>query len=150
MEATKIRIKDVVKELNSLIELDFDAIAAYESAINRLQSSTYKSKLAEFMQDHQHHVTALSAAVRELGGEPAKGADVKRILTQGKVVIANIVGDDFTMLRAMKSNEDQTNMKYEQAARRFRASARLGPLLASHLEDERRHRKWILATLQSR
>lgn len=149
MEAIKVRVKDIFKELNSLIELDFDAIAAYESAISRQQSGVYKRKLDEFMQDHRKHVTALSAVVRELGGDPAKDTDVKRILTQGKVVIANIVGDDITILKAMKSNEDQTNMKYEQATRKLRASARLGPLLASHLEDERRHRKWILATLES-
>lgn len=37
--------KKVIKELNNLIELDFDAIAAYESAIERLENGAYKTKL---------------------------------------------------------------------------------------------------------
>ncbi|HVL00922.1 MAG TPA: PA2169 family four-helix-bundle protein [Dongiaceae bacterium] len=149
MEATVLKTQDAIKELNELIELDFDAIAAYDSAINRLQSAEYKRKLKEFKQDHRRHVTELSKFIRKLGGEAADSGDLKKILTQGKVVIANIVGDDKTILKAMKLNEDQTNLKYEKAVQEFGASEELAALLATNLEDERRHREWILSTLQS-
>lgn len=148
MEATiNSKYKDAIAELNNLIELDYDAVAAYESAIKRLESSTYKAKLNEFLKDHRRHITNLATAVRELGGSPADGADLKKILTQGKVVIADLVGDDITILKAMKLNEDVTNLKYEQALKKFSDLDQLGTLLAGHLEDERRHRAWILATL---
>lgn len=139
--------KKVIKELNNLIELDFDAIAAYESAIERLENGAYKTKLGEFLEDHRRHVKELSAAVHDLGGEPAEGADLKIVLTQGKVVIADIVGDDVTILKAMKLNEDVTNLKYEQALNKCSETEKLSELLAANLEDERRHRAWILATL---
>jgi hypothetical protein len=72
---------------------------------------------------------------------PTKG-DFKRILTKGKVVIGQLVGDR-GILMAMKSNEDDTNRAYEQAVRRHDLSTELRELLQRNLSDERRHRAWI-------
>lgn len=128
--------------LKNLIALDFDAVAAYEAAINRLDDPLIKDQLGEFMSDHQRHIQELSAIVRELGELPPTDKDFKAVLTQGKVVIGNLAGDK-GILQAMKSNEDDTNQAYEQALKRTDILPRAEGLLKQNLADERRHRSWI-------
>src|SRR5580704_15096548 len=85
--------EQVIKHLNALIELDFDAIEAYQAAIERLSEPTERMQLHRFLADHTRHVVDLSALVVELGGQPATKADFKKLLTKGKVVVAGLVGD---------------------------------------------------------
>jgi uncharacterized protein (TIGR02284 family) len=131
-----------IDTLKNLIELDFDAVAAYEAAVSRLEDAAIKDQLGEFMSDHQRHIQQLSAIVRELGELPPTDKDLKAVLTQGKVVIGNLTGDK-GILQAMKSNEDDTNRAYEQALRRTDILPRAEGLLKQNLADERRHRSWI-------
>lgn len=145
---TTIEPKQVVSDLNDLMQLDYDAITAYESAIERLESAIYRAKLMEFLSDHKRHVDELANAVRSAGGEPATDGDAKAWLTKGRVVLADIVGDDESILKAMKVNEDQTNAKYEEALE----AGYLEPIkamLRRGLADERRHREWLVATIDA-
>jgi len=50
---TEMNSEDLIKKLNNLIELDYDAIAAYKAAIERLDDMQFKQQLAAFMEDHQ-------------------------------------------------------------------------------------------------
>jgi uncharacterized protein (TIGR02284 family) len=133
---------DVNKMLCDLIELDFDAIEAYQAAIDRLEDFMVQQQMRAFMADHERHVRDLSGIVEAAGvTAPTKG-DFKRVLTKGKVVMGQIVGDR-GILMAMKSNEDDTNQAYEQAVRRHDLSVDTRDLLQRNLADERRHRAWI-------
>lgn len=143
--ATVMDSKQVVSDLNDLIELDYDAIAAYETAIERLESDSYKKKLSEFLGDHERHITELSKVVRSEGGNPEGEGDAKKILTEGKVVLADLAGDK-AILKAMKSNEEQTNSKYEKAVETGYAD-HIQAILQRGLSDERRHKAWIETTL---
>jgi uncharacterized protein (TIGR02284 family) len=134
--------KDLAKLLCDLITLDLDAIEAYEAAIARLSTVIDRDQLGRFMEDHKRHVQDLSALVRSFGEEPPDEADFKRILTKGKVVLASLV-DDETILRAMKSNEDDTNQAYERATARLDIPQGILVVLRTNLADERRHRAWI-------
>lgn len=134
--------KDVRSMLKELIELDFDAIDAYRAAIERLEDSQTKSKLSEFMGDHQRHTRDLSNFMREMGGTPPSEGDVKSVLTAGKVKLADLAGDK-AILKAMKTNEDDTNKAYERAVKNEGLTADLAATLQGNLEDERRHRAWI-------
>jgi uncharacterized protein (TIGR02284 family) len=138
--------KEVVSKLNNLIELDYDAIAAYQSAIERLENQSYKTKLGEFLADHQRHITELSKAVREEGGEPQSDGDAKKVLTKGKVVLADLMGDE-AILKAMKTNEDQTTSKYEKALTDGFPES-IQPILQKGLADERRHKAWLETTIE--
>jgi uncharacterized protein (TIGR02284 family) len=141
--------ENLIDELNDVIAIDHDAISAYEAAIERLESSGTQEQLEMFKADHERHVRELSDCVTMLGGEPRTKGDLKKILTKGKVVLANISGDE-AILEAMKSNEDQTNKTYEEAVRRHSASAppQVNDVLKRGLQDERRHRDWIVQALQ--
>ncbi len=133
--------KDITTLLNDLIVLDLDAIEAYEAAIARV-SMVDREHLTRFMEDHQRHVRDLSALVRGFGVEPRSEADYKSILTKGKVVIAGLF-DDESVLRAMKSNEDDTNQAYERATQQRGLPEHILAVLRTNLSDERRHRDWI-------
>jgi uncharacterized protein (TIGR02284 family) len=141
--ATTVGKEDsLAKRLNHLIELDYDAIAAYEAAIDRIDDAPSKERLAEFMGDHQRHTENLGEHLRGMGEEvPTKG-NAKSMLTKGKVVLADLMGDK-AILQAMKTNEDDTNTAYEHAMEHDDMSADLKQAVQGNLEDERRHRTWI-------
>jgi uncharacterized protein (TIGR02284 family) len=134
--------ENLVDLLNSLIELDYDAIEAYKAAIARLDDMNDRGVLAGFLQDHERHVVDLSALVRRHGDKPVSHGDVKQVLTKGKVVLAGLVGDR-VVLAAMKTNEDDTNTAYERACRHAWLTDETRTLLERNLDDERRHRAWM-------
>lgn len=133
---------DFIQMLNDLIELDYDAIEAYSAAINRLGDSASRDMFDKFRADHARHTRELGQLVRDLGGIPSTGPSLKKYLTQGKVVIADIFGDE-AILRAMKTNEDDTNTAYERAVNHDKKPAVANDILQRGLADEQRHRAWI-------
>ena len=134
--------RDLNELLESLIELDFDAIEAYDAAIARLSSEDYRMQMTSFRDDHVRHTKELSSILRSSGREPPMGGDIKRVLTQGKVVMAGLMGDK-AILTAMKTNEDDTNEAYERASTSDIVPPQIKDILRANLADERRHRAWI-------
>jgi rubrerythrin len=135
-------------KLGDVIELDFDAIAAYRAAVERLDDPLCKEALQQFMADHTRHVRTFSDVIRRAGGVPPRRADAREILVRGQVVIAGLAGDE-AILRAMKDNEEHTNSLYEDVLREGYPEDVHG-LLHKALADERRHRDWIGTTLATR
>lgn len=136
----------MANELNTLIRLNFDAIEAYTAAIERLENADYRQALTEFRADHARHVEELKELVHWMGAAPAKTGDTLQILTKGKVALGNLRGDK-GILQAMKSNEDHTNEVYEKEIGKLRYSQDMADVLKYHLDDERRHRDWLVQTL---
>lgn len=146
--ATRIGTEEnSITMLEHLIALDYDAIEAYDAAIQRLESERFRQQLVEFRQDHEHHVRELQPIVRELGGDPPNQADFKAVLAKGRVTLADLAGDA-AILRAMKINEDDTNTAYERARGRTDVPVYLHDTLVRYQADEHRHRAWIEATLR--
>ncbi|WP_119460592.1 ferritin-like domain-containing protein [Rhodospirillaceae bacterium SYSU D60014] len=133
---------DFIDMLNNLIRLDFDAIDAYEAAVDRLERRSDAEQLRAFQADHERHTREVAAIVRDLGGTPATAGDAKSMLTTGKVLLADLIGDK-AVLRAMKTNEDDTNTAYERAVRHGSKTPAANEVLQRNLCDERRHRSWI-------
>ena len=148
MAEMTIAPEKIVKHLNALIELDFDAIQAYEAAIARLTDATAKTQLQAFMADHSRHVVDLAPLVSELGGQPATKGDFKQVLTKGRVVIAGLVGDH-AVLEAMKSNEETTTRTYKKASSEPGLPGRVRAVLERNFADEQRHLAWIEDRLRS-
>jgi uncharacterized protein (TIGR02284 family) len=141
--------KELAKLINSLIELDYDAIAAYRTAIQKLGNAEDKAALRGFMADHERHVVDLRPFVEHFGEKASDGTNAMVILTKGKVVIAGLMGDR-AILEAMKSNEDETNRKYERATARTDLPIGLMAVLHKNLADERRHRAYLVNRLGTR
>lgn len=72
---------------------------------------------------------------------------MKRMLTEGKVVIAGLGGDK-AVLRAMQANEKVTNKAYEKALEANEIDAATQETLQNNLADERRHKAWIDETIE--
>lgn len=144
---TTMSAEDVIDDLNEILELEHDAIAAYKAAVERLDTQAYKDKLSEFLADHQAHVEDLTNLVRGEGGTAEKDGDAKKVLTKGKVVLADLAGDE-AILKAMKANEVQTNSKYEKAVEKGYANP-IQSVVQKGLADERRHKAWVETTLDA-
>ena len=108
-------IEDLITDL---IYLEHDAIAAYDSCIERLDEKTLGTRIADFKRDHDDRLRVLSEMARQLDIEAPTGGDVKQMLTT-KIVLADIIGDA-AILNSMKTNEDDTVAAYERRPVRTR------------------------------
>jgi rubrerythrin len=139
----ELRLVDTLKHL---IALDFDAMTAYQAAIDRLASPRYRRALKEFMTDHWRHTQQLTPIVEELGDIAPTRADAKRILTKGRVLLGQLAGDRGILI-AMHSNEEGTHGAYAHASARPDLPLHIREMLQNALSDELRHRTWIERTL---
>ena len=134
--------ENLVDTLKHLIALDYDAISAYQASVDRLESSRYRRALREFMTDHWRHIQELTPIVSEFGEAAPTHADAKVVLTKGKVLIGQIAGDK-GILSAMRSNEDDTNLAYENSCARIDVPVNIREIFQRALMDERRHKAWL-------
>ncbi|MCW5589077.1 MAG: DUF892 family protein [Legionellales bacterium] len=141
---TKVGLQaNFVSALKDLIELDYDAIEAYDAAIKRLENPQYATTLNNFRQDHQDHVTTLSSILSEHGEEAPTGPSIgKQWIAKGKVVLADLAGDH-AILMAMKSNEEDTNTAYQRLNDFTDKWPDTITALSKGLDDEKKHKAWI-------
>jgi hypothetical protein len=130
------------KLVQNLLILEHDAIAAYQTTIDKLDDTTSKSKIAEFKRDHEAHVAELTRMAGTLGVEAPQEGDAKEYLTTGKVALAAIIGDR-TILKAMSTNEIETKMAYDHAAKNSSATPEAQAFFRKAYADESRHKDWM-------
>ncbi|MGF9694135.1 MULTISPECIES: DUF2383 domain-containing protein [unclassified Rhizobium] len=138
----------IEKLVTNLIYLERDAIAAYESCIERLDDKQLSSQIAAFRQDHLQHLDVLNEMARELGAEAPTEGDMKQMLTTGKIALADMLGDA-AILKAMKTNEDDTVTAYERASQHQDAIPKSKAFFEKALHDEQRHRAWMDSTAKA-
>jgi len=138
---------DFMEALKNLIELDYDAIEAYDAAINRFQDEGYKASFKKFREDHQRHIQEISEFLKNNNDVPPTAPDAKSLLTKGKVILANLMGDK-TILRAMRSNEIDTNTAYGRINNYEKIPDEIKASLKRGLQDEKRHLAWIEEQLE--
>lgn len=139
--------EDLIKELNGLIQLDFDASLTYEEALQQVEDQQARSDLQAFMQDHLQHITDLRSVIREVGGTPSEPSrDLKGVLLEGLTKLRSALGT-LSALKAMRLNEKLTNRSYEKAAE-LDLPPRARQVVAANLQDERRHLAGIRAHIE--
>ncbi|MCD7058650.1 DUF2383 domain-containing protein [Pelagibacterium xiamenense] len=138
-------IEDLLLEL---LKLEHDALAGYDAAIEHLEDPEIKTQVTAFREDHASHISDLDVLARELSMEAPSGGGLKKVLTSGKVLVADLFGDE-AILKAMILNEDDTVTAYERAADNVHANARARSIFQEALADERRHRSWMKDALSS-
>ncbi|WP_440983820.1 DUF2383 domain-containing protein [Shinella sumterensis] len=136
------------KLVTNLIYLEHDAIAAYDSVIERLDDRRLSAQVAEFRDDHLQHLQVLNEIAREVGTEAPAEGDMKQVLTTGKIALADLMGDA-AILKAMKTNEDDTVTAYERASRHEDAIPQSKAFFLKALHDEQRHREWFDTTAKT-
>jgi uncharacterized protein (TIGR02284 family) len=139
---TEMLNENIVSTLNRLIQLDYDAVQAYERAIAKIEDVSIRRELEGFKGDHERHIVDLSACVRDLGGVPEElSRDVKGVLLEGLTALRSVTGTEGA-LKAMKTNEEITNKVYEEA---FQSAlpGDVRDVVERNLRDERRHLAYI-------
>jgi rubrerythrin len=138
---------ELTEAIIDLILLEYDAIEAYKSAVERLENKIFSSKLQEFQKDHEQHIKKLSEFLTQKNIVPPKGPDVKQWLAKGKTILAGLISDR-SVLQAMNSNEDDTNTAYERMTNRDDLDEKIKSILSNAYDDEKKHKKWIEDTLE--
>lgn len=136
---TQSELKDAI---NSLIELEYEVVEAYEVALEKLNNAEYKSKMEEFCKNHRKHINLLSSLSEMRGIKPPEGPGAKSIVTKGKVYLANLFGDD-TIISAMLTNEDDANDAYTRFSSRNDLWDQMKVAVSLGLNDEKKHRQWM-------
>jgi uncharacterized protein (TIGR02284 family) len=138
----------MIEKLNDLLQLDHDAVGAYESAIDRIDVESVRAQLREFQADHKRHIVDLSALVTRLGGKPKDKPDMKGAILKGFTAMTSMMGNE-AALRAMQGNEKLTNSSYASALRESWTDE-IRTQLEANYRDEQRHLAYIEDALQNR
>jgi rubrerythrin len=147
MEQTTQSDSALVAELNDLLKLDHDALQAYTLAIRLLESEEYKRQLEEFRADHQRHIDELSQLIRSRDGTPLELPHLPSGAFKLAVQAIGGAGGDKAVVLAFKANERQVRDKYRRSARTPHP-ADVTSVLARAADDESRHYRWALETLE--
>jgi hypothetical protein len=138
-------VSALVAELNDLLQLDYDAVAAYAVALNALDDPGYQDAVRRFKLDHERHIDELTELVRAYGGIPMSIphlSGVFKLAVQG----VGAVGNDAAVITAFKSNEAQSRDKYRRAASRQHPPD-VQAVLIKGARDEQHHFNWAMRTL---
>ncbi|QWV93679.1 ferritin-like domain-containing protein [Geomonas oryzisoli] len=133
---------EIIDKLNELIQLDVDAAEAYDHAIKHIHYRDIVKRFRGFQEDHQAHITNLTAVVQQMGGTPVKPVpDLKGYLIEGFTALMSLTGTK-EALEAMKSNERLTNRKYQEAVT-LGFPEEVMKVLRVNLSQEQRHLSYI-------
>ncbi|MTD99175.1 DUF2383 domain-containing protein [Paracoccus sp. YIM 132242] len=147
--ATTIGTEDTIEDLvRNLILLEHDAIAAYESTIERLGDAALSRQVDAFRQDHLQHLEVLQEMASQTGAEAPQQGDMKQLLTTGKIALADLFGDG-AILKAMATNENDTVTAYERASVHPDAIEKSRAFFQKAHADELRHREWMQRTAET-
>jgi hypothetical protein len=141
--------QEIAGALHDLVQLDVDAVLAYDRAIGALGEGPVPMQLAAFRLDHQRHVLELSKVLLDLGRPPPGGQpDVKGSILGGVTGLRARLGTEHA-LQAMRSNEQLTTTTYARMlAKPFPPNVL--ELIRRNAADEQRHLAWIERALDQR
>lgn len=144
-----MNVHEIVEELTRLLQLDADAVVAYDRAIEAIGDGWIGTELARFRLDHQRHILELSKALLDLDVRPPEAKpDLKGALLGGVTGLRARLGEE-QALRAMRPNEELTTSTYARAVAKPFPDEIL-ELVRRCYADEQRHLAWIERALDQR
>lgn len=134
----------IIDVLIDLAQLDIDAVAAYEQALEKIDDNEIYENINTFKNDHIRHVDELSHLIRKLGGTPPEMTkDLKGYLIEGMTFLRSVTGTKGA-LKAMESNEKITNNNYKKAIENNPGLPEdIEAILQNNYNDEKRHLEYI-------
>lgn len=142
-------VSEIVDGLNDLLQLDHDAIGAYDIAIEKLQDRDHASQIQGFRRDHERHSQELNGLIAALGGQAKNEPHFTGPFKAGLQSLAGL-GGDRGLLVAFRSNELQVRTKYDMyAARANHWPANVKRVVDQAALDEERHYRWVADALQA-
>lgn len=139
---TMMRSSGVVAELNELVEREYDARAAFRTALEHLTDERDRIQVTNFLASHERHLHELTQAIGELGGAPEKRGDFRALIKQGKVLLGAMVGEQAIVV-AMKTNADALGNAYKQLRTRSELPPRWRTMIERCYADQKWHSSWL-------
>lgn len=139
----------IIKRLSDLMQLDIDAVEAYEQALKNIETTMIHSQIASFQNDHKQHINDLSRLITKLGGEPPERTkDFKGFFIKGMTALRSAMGEQ-SALKAMYANEELTNKTYSKALEEGELSVEARLLVEKNYADEQRHLAYIHSVIEA-
>ena len=147
-QANAPALNEVLDGLNDLLQLDHDAVGAYDIAIEKLQDRDHADQIAGFRRDHERHIRELNELIATLGGTPKNEPHATGPFKLALQSLGGLAGDR-GVLMAWRTNELQVRTKYDSYA----SKANLWPsdvkrMIDRAALDEERHYAWVADVLQ--
>ncbi|HEU4754263.1 MAG TPA: DUF2383 domain-containing protein, partial [Armatimonadota bacterium] len=108
-------LAEVLDGLNDLLQLDHDACAAYDIAIEKLEDRDHADQIAGFRRDHERHIRELNELIAALGGTPKNEPHATGPFKLALQSLGGLAGDR-GLLIAWRTNELQARAKYDAYA----------------------------------
>jgi len=134
---------EILEGLNDLLQLDHDAVGAYEIAMEKLQDRDHADMIAGFRRDHERHIRALNELIAELGGTPMNQPHATGPFKLALQSLGGLAGDRGTLM-AFRTNELQVRAKYDAyAAKANHWPTNIKRVIDGCALDEERHYRWV-------
>lgn len=138
---------EILEGLNDLLQLDHDAVGAYEIAMEKLQDRDHADQIAGFRRDHERHIRELNELIAELGGTPMNQPHATGPFKLALQSLGGLAGDRGTLM-AFRTNELQVRAKYDSYAAKANAwPTHIKRVIDGCALDEERHYRWVSEVL---
>jgi rubrerythrin len=140
---------EIASDLAQLVQLDIDAVLAYDRALDGIDVPHLAATLASFKLDHQRHVLELSQLMLGMGATPPQAKpDMKGTLLGSVTGLRARFGTE-QAIRAMVPNEELTTTTYARTlAKPFPADVL--EIVRRNAADEQRHLSWLERAIDER
>jgi len=140
--------KNLIEALSNLVQLDIDAVHAYDQALKEIDDPIIKDRLLKFQDDHRNHISGLSKQIENLGGNPPEQSqDFKGYVIEAFTAIRSFTGLKGA-LKAMKTMEEITNRHYGEVVS-WEAPSEVKELLRMYFSEDKIHLDYISSNLQA-
>lgn len=134
---------EILEGLNDLLQLDHDAVGAYEIAMEKLQDRDHADMIAGFRRDHERHIRELNELIAELGGTPMNQPHATGPFKLALQSLGGLAGDRGALM-AFRANELQVRAKYDAYAAKANAwPTHIKRVIDGCALDEERHYRWV-------
>ncbi len=141
--------QEIIDELVSLVKLDDDAIVSYNEAIKETDVEAISSQLMQFRDDHERHVSDLSATIRAMGHQPPERTpNSKEYFIEAFSAVRSLIGTEGA-LETLRENEKIANQRYSDAAAMDLPPEILRQVQANY-DDECRHLEYMEQAINGR
>lgn len=138
---------EILEGLNDLLQLDHDAVGAYEIAMEKLNDRDHADMIAGFRRDHERHIRELNELIADLGGTPVNQPHATGPFKLALQSLGGLAGDRGTLM-AFRTNELAVRAKYDAYAAKANAwPTSLKRVIDACALDEERHYRWVSEVL---
>jgi rubrerythrin len=134
---------EILEGLNDLLQLDHDAVGAYQIAMEKLHDRDHADQIAGFRRDHERHIRELNELIAELGGTPKNHPHATGPFKLALQSLGGLAGDK-GVLMAFRTNELAVRSKYDSyASRANHWPTSIKRVIDACALDEERHFRWV-------